>query len=585
MEEEAEALGADGIVGVRLTVNLAIDPQRAAVGAVPRRGRSGRKQRRLPPPLAQASPTAAGCRAGSSSPTQQWRAWCAADGLGAVPLAAVGAAARRRRRYSLGAQHRRVHRDRHGGAASRRRRAFKNKHGKPFQSDLSGQDFWMLVRTRLSARRLRDGQLRLLRAAAACSQAPATAERASSPQYTHALYDARELAIERLQDEAEALGATGIVGVTVAEQQHSWRANAVERRQRRAADRRGDRAVRDRHRGRADRRGAASSASRRSCCRRTTSRAPAKRSAPNDALRSSASSSVTEFLTLARVGFLPRGLVIGSCVFAAGTQYDWTVATARDPARSAKAMRRRAHDRDRSGMRDAGASQLGAEGVVDVRLEVEHHLWRGARQVAKFIAVGTAVDVRSRSRARRAARRAEPAARGRRAVRRATCRARDFVTLLARGLSAGHASRWATASTGSIRASCARYRGHDAEIAGTRRRSSTRARRAMERLQDDLFREWPRGHPDAPDRHRRHDRERVGLRRRRRVGPADRRVHRARHRDRAARPERSAPAPRPAATQARRPARPLTFTAWCCRNSRRAEPVSIYASSLGSEQL
>ena len=28
--------------------------------------------------------------------------------------------------------------------------------------------------------------------------------------------------------------------------------------------------------------------------------------------------SVTEFLTLSRVGFLPRGLVIGSCVFEAG---------------------------------------------------------------------------------------------------------------------------------------------------------------------------------------------------------------------------------------------------------------------------
>jgi uncharacterized protein YbjQ (UPF0145 family) len=43
--------------------------------------------------------------------------------------------------------------------------------------------------------------------------------------YTHALYDARELAIERLQDEAEELGATGIVGVTVDEEQHSWRTN------------------------------------------------------------------------------------------------------------------------------------------------------------------------------------------------------------------------------------------------------------------------------------------------------------------------------------------------------------------------
>jgi uncharacterized protein YbjQ (UPF0145 family) len=44
-------------------------------------------------------------------------------------------------------------------------------------------------------------------------------------EYTHALYDARELAIERLQDEAEALDATGIVGVTVAERGHSWRPN------------------------------------------------------------------------------------------------------------------------------------------------------------------------------------------------------------------------------------------------------------------------------------------------------------------------------------------------------------------------
>ena len=43
--------------------------------------------------------------------------------------------------------------------------------------------------------------------------------------YTHALYDARELAVERLQDEAEALDAIGIVGVTIAENQHTWRTN------------------------------------------------------------------------------------------------------------------------------------------------------------------------------------------------------------------------------------------------------------------------------------------------------------------------------------------------------------------------
>ncbi|MGZ5969430.1 MAG: heavy metal-binding domain-containing protein, partial [Polyangiales bacterium] len=55
-------------------------------------------------------------------------------------------------------------------------------------------------------------------------QAPAT-QSCELSSYTHALYDARELAIERLQDEAEELGATGIVGVTIAEEQHSWRTN------------------------------------------------------------------------------------------------------------------------------------------------------------------------------------------------------------------------------------------------------------------------------------------------------------------------------------------------------------------------
>ena len=42
------------------------------------------------------------------------------------------------------------------------------------------------------------------------------------PNYTQGLYDARELAMERMQREAEELGAKGIVGVTVSETNHSW---------------------------------------------------------------------------------------------------------------------------------------------------------------------------------------------------------------------------------------------------------------------------------------------------------------------------------------------------------------------------
>jgi uncharacterized protein YbjQ (UPF0145 family) len=69
---------------------------------------------------------------------------------------------------------------------------------------------------------------------------------------------------------------------------------------------------------------------------------------------------VTEFLALARVGFLPRGLVIGTCVFSAGTQYDWVVQTAEiEPLSTAmRSARHLAIQR----MRDQ-AARLGAEGV------------------------------------------------------------------------------------------------------------------------------------------------------------------------------------------------------------------------------
>ncbi|MBX9722040.1 MAG: heavy metal-binding domain-containing protein, partial [Candidatus Obscuribacterales bacterium] len=47
-------------------------------------------------------------------------------------------------------------------------------------------------------------------------------------QYTQALYDSRELAMERMQHEAEQLGAKGIVGANVHERTHAWGAHVVE---------------------------------------------------------------------------------------------------------------------------------------------------------------------------------------------------------------------------------------------------------------------------------------------------------------------------------------------------------------------
>jgi uncharacterized protein YbjQ (UPF0145 family) len=46
--------------------------------------------------------------------------------------------------------------------------------------------------------------------------------------FTQALYDARELAMERMQTEAEALKAEGIVGVQLKEANHGWGSHVIE---------------------------------------------------------------------------------------------------------------------------------------------------------------------------------------------------------------------------------------------------------------------------------------------------------------------------------------------------------------------
>lgn len=98
--------------------------------------------------------------------------------------------------------------------------------------------------------------------------------------------------------------------------------------------------------------------------------------------------SITEFLTLARMGFYPHGLVVGVSVVhvgfdVSGMNYTGEVTNITQGMRSARAL---AVQRMR-----AQAKSLHAEGVVGVRLEVEHHVWHGQHMVAKFEAIGTAI--------------------------------------------------------------------------------------------------------------------------------------------------------------------------------------------------
>ncbi|HZV02524.1 MAG TPA: heavy metal-binding domain-containing protein [Planctomycetota bacterium] len=97
--------------------------------------------------------------------------------------------------------------------------------------------------------------------------------------------------------------------------------------------------------------------------------------------------SATEFVTLARMGFYPHGLVLGASVYDAGwggiqlgTQEVTSLSSAMRQARHLAVERMKQQ-----------AEAVGAEGIVGVRLQVEHHTWHGGHNVARFLAIGTAI--------------------------------------------------------------------------------------------------------------------------------------------------------------------------------------------------
>jgi uncharacterized protein YbjQ (UPF0145 family) len=152
MEEEADALGADGIVGVRLEV--------------------GR---------------------------YEW-------GESLAEFIAVGTAVRSRD----GQNHRAPN-------------------GKPFTSDLSGQDFWTLLRAGYRPLALVMGNCVYHVAHQGLrSMFKNAGQNIEMVNFTQALYDARELAMERMQSEAAQVQADGIVGTRINEQSHGWGSHVIE---------------------------------------------------------------------------------------------------------------------------------------------------------------------------------------------------------------------------------------------------------------------------------------------------------------------------------------------------------------------
>ena len=101
--------------------------------------------------------------------------------------------------------------------------------GRPFTSDMSGQDFATLLRAGYRPAGLvmgncvyhvaRQGMLASLKQ---------VGRNVEMPNFTQALYEARELAMERMQTEADELQSEGIVGARIIERSHGWGSHVIE---------------------------------------------------------------------------------------------------------------------------------------------------------------------------------------------------------------------------------------------------------------------------------------------------------------------------------------------------------------------
>ncbi len=106
---------------------------------------------------------------------------------------------------------------------------FKGADGQPFTSDLTGQDFWTLLQAGYRPLGLVMGSCVYHVAHRGLMKTMVQAgQNAEMTNFTQALYDAREIAMERLQQEAAALQAEGVVGVDLHEGSHTWKSHVIE---------------------------------------------------------------------------------------------------------------------------------------------------------------------------------------------------------------------------------------------------------------------------------------------------------------------------------------------------------------------
>jgi uncharacterized protein YbjQ (UPF0145 family) len=106
---------------------------------------------------------------------------------------------------------------------------FKGPDGQPFTSDLSGQDFWTLLQAGYRPLEMVMGSCVYYVARRGVLTSMASIGRnVELTNFSQALYDAREIAMERMQHEAATAKAEGVVGVDLHEGSHAWQPHIIE---------------------------------------------------------------------------------------------------------------------------------------------------------------------------------------------------------------------------------------------------------------------------------------------------------------------------------------------------------------------
>jgi uncharacterized protein YbjQ (UPF0145 family) len=175
---------------------------------------------------------------------------------------------------------------------------------------------------------------------------------------TQAMYNARELAMSRMQAEADHLGADGIVGVNLTMQMYSWGQGCLEF--------------------------VANGTAVRHLAGTGAHKTPAGRAFTSDL-------SAQDFFRLLAAGAVPVAFVLGTCVYHIAHQS--VMQSLRQTGQNQEMPQftqgvYEARELALSRMQ-AEATQSGSSGIVGVTVEVKNHVW--GEHATEFLATGTAV--------------------------------------------------------------------------------------------------------------------------------------------------------------------------------------------------